>query len=164
MQSKQEECDFYSSASWDLSSVASLEHLGQNKYNTPRSLPNSYTECCSAVKLCNPFLSLLPKKKDLQPIKERMTKWFLDICRSCLCLKQLSVWCVCTVRAVYAEPGGAWENMQVFSGVTVGKDGKREWCRNAVVLTDCNFTSCGHLQRRLAISLGALSSCLTGKN
>lgn len=93
-----------------------------------------------------------------------MTKWFLDICRSCLRLKQLSAWCVCTVRAVYAQLGGAWENLQVFAGVTLGKDGRHEWCRNAVTLTDCNFTSCGRLQRRHAVSLGAQSFCLMEEN
>lgn len=89
--------------------MASLEHLGQSKYDTPCSLPNPSRESCSAVKLCNPFLSLLPRK-ELQPIKERMTKWFLDIYRSCLRLKQLSVWCICEVCAVYTEAGGGWEN------------------------------------------------------
>lgn len=85
-----------------------------------------------------------------------MTKWFLDIYRSCLCLKQLSVWNICTVCTVYTEVGGGWENLQVFAGTTVGKNGKYKWCRNVIMLTDRNFTSCGHLQQKLAASLGAL--------
>ena len=31
------------------------------------------------------------------------------------------------------------------------------------MLIDCNFPSCGHLQQRLAVSLGALFFCLTEK-
>lgn len=105
--------------------MASVEHLGQSKYDTPSSLPNPSRESRSAVKLCNLFLSLL-QSKELQPIKARMTKWFLDIYRPCKCLKQLSDWYICEVRAVYTEAGGGWENWQVFAGITVGKDSKRK--------------------------------------
>lgn len=55
-----------------------------------------------------------------------MTKWFGGIYRSCLCLKQLSVWCICKVRAVYTKAGGGRENWQVFAGMTVGKDNNRK--------------------------------------
>lgn len=91
-----------------------------------------------------------------------MTKWFLDIYRSCLCLKQLSVCDICKVRAVCTEVGGGWENQQVFAGVTVGKDSKCKWCGNVEMLMDI-FTSCGHLQQRLAVSLGALFFCVLRK-
>lgn len=160
-QGEREERDFYCSTGWALRSLALLEHLGQSKYDTPCSLPNPSRESCSAVRLCNLFLSLLPRKA-LQPIKERMTKWFLDIYRSCLCLKQLSVCDTCEVRAVCTEVGAGWENRQVFAGVTVGKDSERKWCRNVEMLRD-HFTSCGHLQQRLAVSLGALFFCVLRK-
>lgn len=91
-----------------------------------------------------------------------MTKWFLDIYRSCLCLKQLSVCDICKVRAVYTEVGGGWENQQVSAGVTVGQDSKRKCCGNVEMLMDI-FTSCGHLQQRLAVSLGALFFCVLRK-
>lgn len=93
-----------------------------------------------------------------------MTKWILDIYRSCLCLKQ----CQSGVSAKYMQfilklGEGRWENWQVFAGVTVGKHSKCKWCRNVVMLIGYNFTSYGHLQQRLAVSLGALFFCVLWK-